>query len=79
MKAPYNKITLSDSMEMRKLHQVHRINTKDLVKKYRKKGYNKRSIFRHMVREISDTTIDKRVFNSRPRTPRTQNGNITVT
>lgn len=54
-------------MEMRKVHQVEKIKTKVLVKKYKKKRYNKRSILRHMVKDISDTGIDKRVLNSRPK------------
>ena len=54
-------------MEMRKGQQVEKIKTKVLVKKYKKKRYNKRSILRHMVKDISDTGIDKRVLNSRPK------------
>ena len=39
------QVTESDSMEMRRLHQIEGMRTKEIVKKYKKKGYSRNVFF----------------------------------
>ena len=61
MKAPYRKISLNLSMEMRNLHQKQGLKGVDVVARY--KSYCPRSVYRHMKMKITDNTGDKREFN----------------